>query len=881
MLRCLLMVLMFILLGITEGYALSESPKVEQVEKNTPDEILTRLPNGLTVYIFKDTRFPLVLTRLYVQTGSANETLDQAGISHVLEHMVFKGTKLRPKGQVAKEVEALGGYLNAATSFDRTWYITDMPKEHWKTGLEVVYDMAFQAVLDPKELEAEKDVIVSELQGGEDNPGHKLFEELQTGALEHSVYGRPIIGYEPTIRKVTSEALAKYRDYWYQPENMQLLIAGDIDPKEVMEHVHKLFDHMQNTHSFKAIKPIDVTTAASEKRVVVKYGPWKKVYLGLGFPAPELKDIRSTDLDVLCYLLGGDGTSRFYKTYKYEQQLVESIDVGNMSLGRGGLLFVDVCLDVNKVEAFWEAFTKDLASLKAKDFSDDSLKRAILNLEDSFERAGETLNGLVGKRSNMQFLLGGPQAETNLLERIRGITREQLDKALKTWFDPRRVCVRVLAPQGCKLPDLAAILAKNWKIDSKDQALNLKLMQGEEEQLTLDNGCKIVFLPDTKAPYISLNWTILGGNALLEEKEQGLSHLTAALLSDGAGDLDAQGLERYLAERAGSLNCSSNRQTFSLKLEGPSKYTEDFLKLLNLLWSKPTFAAKEFDREQKNLLAALSRLEDQPLKYLFSNLRNYVYKNHCYGFEDLGTKESLSNFKVEDVKNYWLKQQKQPWVLSVAGSFNKEAMLDFAKNLAKNPLGKPLEVKTPELASPKELSWHLKGRSQAHLVKLFPTVPALHEDTPALMLLSSILSGQSGLLFSSMRDQEGLGYTVTAFTRSLPKTGWLVFYIGTVADKLKSADEGFKRTIEELIAKPLDPKLLENGVNRMRGSYVREHQKLESRAEEAAQNAILNYPSHFRKVLLDKAAKVTPEELWQVAKKYLIIPKAYTATLEP
>ena len=103
------------------------------------------LPNGLTVYVVKDVRFPLVATRLYVRTGSANEKPDQAGISHLLEHMVFKGTEHRPKGQVAQDVEALGGYLNAATSFDKTWYMTDMPAPHWRTGMDVVKEMAFPA----------------------------------------------------------------------------------------------------------------------------------------------------------------------------------------------------------------------------------------------------------------------------------------------------------------------------------------------------------------------------------------------------------------------------------------------------------------------------------------------------------------------------------------------------------------------------------------------------------------------------------------------------------------------------------------------------------------------------------------------------------------
>ena len=179
------------------------------------DTRLTQLGNGLTVLIMKDARFPLVSTRLYVHAGSAYEKPEQAGISHVLEHMVFKGTESRPKGAVSKEVEAAGGYLNAATSFDYTVYITDMPARHWKLGMDVARDMAFHATLDPEELEAEKNVIVSELQRGLDNPGNRLFTALQESALAGTPYARPIIGFEKTIRALTVQDIRDYIHTYY------------------------------------------------------------------------------------------------------------------------------------------------------------------------------------------------------------------------------------------------------------------------------------------------------------------------------------------------------------------------------------------------------------------------------------------------------------------------------------------------------------------------------------------------------------------------------------------------------------------------------------------------------------------------------------------
>lgn len=851
-------------------------------ETFSENEILTRLPNGLTVYILKDTRFPLALTRLYVHTGSSNERPEQAGISHVLEHMVFKGTTKRPKGQVAKEVESLGGYLNAATSFDRTWYLTDMPKAHWKTGLDVVYDMAFQAILDPKELEAEKDVIISELQGDRDNPGRHLFEELQTAALEHTVYGRPIIGFEKTIRSITSKDLKDYRDYWYQPQNMQVLVAGDIDPQEVFAYVREIFEPIKNTHTLTAKPLVDLEKAPSNLKVEIKKGPWQKVYLGLTFPGPSSRDLRSVDLDVLAYLLSGDGTSKFFKTYQYDQQLVDSISFNNMNLARGGLIAITVVLDPDKLQAFWEAFTRDLANLKAADFNEASLKRAILNLEDSVERVGETLNGLVAWKSTVYFLLGGLDGKINLLNRIKNVDWPELDQAIKTWLDPNKLCVRVMAPENAELPDFRAILAKNWSALSQDQAKAKTYLTGDTEVINLEHGCKLILVPDTNAPYVSFNMIGLGSNALLTPKEQGLSQLTASLLSDGVGDLDAQALERYLAERAASLNFSSNRQSFTLKLDGPSKFIPDFLDLIEKSITQPRFEEKELKREKINILAAIKARADQPLSYLFAKLAPFIYAdNHCYGFDNLGTPELINSFTVEDVRKFWAKQQEQPWILAVAGSFVKDEIVNQAKKLAARHYAPKVQVQTPTFAPDKTLDLKMPGRAQAHLVKVFPTVPSDHPDAPALMLLNTILSGQSGLLFSTMRDEQGLGYSVTTVSRFLPKTGALIFYIGTVPEKMKQADEGFFKAIQKVTVELLDPKLLEAASNRLQGSYVRENQSLGSRAKEVAGNAILDYPLHFRKILLDQAAKITPEQLREVAKKYLQPERAYTATLQP
>ena len=886
MLRISRHALLILLLGILLVPQLAAAaPQAAPANPSTSgnDTMLVRLKNGLTVYIIRDSRFPLVCTRLFVGTGSANETAEQAGISHVLEHMVFKGTEKRPKGQVPRDVESLGGYLNAATSFDKTWFITDMPAKHWKTGMDVVKDMAFHPSLDPAELEAEKDVIVSELKGGDDTPTRRLFEDLQVAGLAHTVYGRPIIGFEKTIRAVTADDLRAYIRTWYQPQNMMLLVAGDIDPKAVLAHAEELFGDLKNDTILPEPAPVQLEGAAGGPRVEVTYGPWNKVYLGIALPAPALGDQRSIDLDVLAYALGGDGTSQFYRKYRYEKQLVDSISVGNMSLNRAGLFYMVAQLDADKVEPFWQEFTRDLASLDAGKITPDVIERARFNYEDGMDRASETLDGLTSWKATVQFELGGPQGEANVRHALAAVDSARLRQAQDLWLRPDQVRVRVLAPEKAKLPDLDAILQRNWPAPAveRQKAAAAAEKVGKREIVDLGQGRTVILQPDRTIPYVSLEILRPGGNALLKPADQGLAQLTAATLTDGCGTRDLDAMERFVAERAASLSASAGVQSFTVSLTGPARFNADYFALLGDLLHKPTFAEKDVRRQADTLKAALVRRQDNPMSFMGSKINGFLFPGgQPYGFDGLGTAENQDRFGPGDVQAFWKQQNAQPWILSVAGDFDREKVLAFARSLPV-PTAPAVDVPQPTWGVDKRLPLSLPGRQQAHLLLAFHAVPLDHPDAPALMLLESVLSGQSGLLFNKLRDVQGLGYTVTAFYRSLPEAGFMAFYIGTTPRNLDVARQGFSGIIKDIKTDLLPAELLAKGLNRMEGSYYRGRQSLGARADEAASERLLGQPQDFQKRLLEKAAKVTPEQLREVARKYLLVDKMYEVTLLP
>ena len=696
--------------------------------------------------------------------------------------------------------------------------------------------------------------------------------------LAHTVYGRPIIGFEKTIRAVTADDLRAYIRTWYQPQNMMLLVAGDIDPKAVLAHAEELFGDLKNDTILPEPAPVQLEGAAGGPRVEVTYRPWNKVYLGIALPAPALGDQRSIDLDVLAYALGGDGTSQFYRKYRYEKQLVDSISVGNMSLNRAGLFYMVAQLDADKVEPFWQEFTRDLAALDAGKITPDVIERARFNYEDGMDRASETLDGLTSRKATVQFELGGPQGEANVRHVLAAVDSARLRQAQDLWLRPDQVRVRVLAPEKAKLPDLDAILQHNWPAPAveRQKAAAAAEKVGKREIVDLGQGRTVILQPDRTIPYVSLEILRPGGNALLKPADQGLAQLTAATLTDGCGTRDLDAMERFVAERAASLSASAGVQSFTVSLTGPARFNADYFALLGDLLHKPTFAEKDVRRQADTLKAALVRRQDNPMSFMGSKINGFLFPGgQPDGFAGLGTTETQDRFGPGDVQAFWKQQNAQPWILSVAGDFDREKVLAFARSLPV-PTAPAVDVPQPTWGADKRLPLSLPGRQQAHLLLAFHAVPLDHPDAPALMLLESVLSGQSGLLFNKLRDEQGLGYTVTAFYRSLPEAGFMAFYIGTTPRNLDVARQGFSGIIKDI-----KTDLLPKGLNRMEGSYYRGRQSLGARADEAASERLLGQPQDFQKRLLEKAAKVTPEQLREVARKYVLVDKMYEVTLLP
>ncbi|MFM8360949.1 MAG: M16 family metallopeptidase, partial [Verrucomicrobiota bacterium] len=294
--------------------------------------LLHRLPNGLELILREDRSAPVVSAQAWCRAGSIDEgAWLGAGLSHVLEHMLFKGTTTRGAGRIDQEVQAAGGYMNAYTSFDRTVYHINVPNTGAAVALDILADILQHATLPADELASELDVIRREMAMGNDDPGRRASRRLFETAYTRSPYRYPVIGLPDLFNRLTRENLAAYYAAQYAPNNCFLVVVGDFRAPEVIAQLEKAF-------AGSPARPVPAVVLPSEPRQTAARehfdeAPVELAHLHLAWHVPDLRHPDVPLLDVLATLLGSGRSSRLYQVVREQAGLVHSVSAWVYSPG--------------------------------------------------------------------------------------------------------------------------------------------------------------------------------------------------------------------------------------------------------------------------------------------------------------------------------------------------------------------------------------------------------------------------------------------------------------------------------------------------------------------------------------------------------------------
>ncbi|MCC5877561.1 MAG: insulinase family protein [Candidatus Sumerlaeia bacterium] len=283
-----------------------------------------QLENGLTVSIQEDPSIPLVTLDMWVGVGSGDEPAEIAGVSHFLEHMLFKGTARLATGEYDRRIEEVGGYLNAATSTDYTHYYTVFPAEHFDRILEDFSDVLLNSLLDEREIESERQVILEEISRKQDSPFGYLFDESFPLMFESGPYTHPVIGSAQTVSALTRDQLVDHYERFYTPENMYLSVVGDIHGPSAINAIREAFGGLDRP--FRPHRDMAPETVYSAPMDRILPRDWAEAYFILAFPAPDPADARSLAVrDLAETLLVGGKSSRLVNSLQEKRRLVSSI----------------------------------------------------------------------------------------------------------------------------------------------------------------------------------------------------------------------------------------------------------------------------------------------------------------------------------------------------------------------------------------------------------------------------------------------------------------------------------------------------------------------------------------------------------------------------
>jgi len=745
--------------------------------------------------------------------------------------------------------------------------------------------MIFGASLDPEELEREKGVVLSELDRGEDSPGQRLFKAVQRQMWEGTPYARPVIGFRETVAAITRQDIEDYIGRFYHPQAMLCVVVGDVDPDAAAGQVAEVFGGLANQGPLQPIMPAPFAPAGKGPRLAVEHGPWNKAYLAASFPLPSLLSAQAPAADVLGHLLGGDQTSRLYRTFKTERRLVDEISASSFTLEQVGMLYIYATLDPGNVPRFWQELNEDLARLTAADFSDEEIARARLNIQDGLLRSMETLGGLASKIGYFQFYEKNPLAEENYLHAIGQVDRGDLSVLMDEVLGGRELAAALLLPNGTDMPEagLRQAVEAAWPgVEAAAEPAAAAAAGKGAEIVEIAPGRTVALLPDDTLPYVSVDLVLGGGDALLAPNEQGLAALAAKALDKGTRRLSATAFQDFLAGRAADITASAQRDLFLVSTSFPARFEAEMLDLFAEVAAEPAFLPEEVANARREQTAEIARETDQPLGLAFRRIFPFLFTDSPYAYLHLGTPEGVAGLTPEDVRSFWQQQLARPWVLAACGRFDRKAVLAAARRIAKLAPGTDFVFPTATWGRDRALDLPLAERNQTHVIAAFP-VPGSRDraKSAGIDLLRQVLAGQGGILFRELRDKRGLAYTVTAMLWQAPETGFLALYIGTSPDKAEEAVLGFRDVIGTLQAEALPEETLNRAKNLLRGDYYREHQSLSSRSREAAGLLARGYAIDRNRQQVEAAQKLSPDDVRALAREVFDWDRAYILRVVP
>ena len=749
------------------------------------------------------------MVQIRVLSGLSNEgEYAGSGISHFLEHLLFKGTHNKTSEDIRKEIKAMGGTVNGATGLDSAAYHITVPNESFDKALTLLSDMVMELEFTDEEMETERAVILKEIRLRNDDPVSRRMRLLFSRAYRENVYKYPIIGYEEIFKKLSREDVLRYHTAVYTPDRIVVGIVGGIPPGRALKTAKKKLEGYRRGRAWLtdvSSEPRQVDESRSEFPADITLG-----YLAIGFHTTSLY---SPDLyagDVLGILLGEGNDSRFYRSLVKDKELLYAVSSGNYTPRYPGLFVITGIGAPDKLDEARQEIFAVIEELKRGKVHDPEIERAKNLVISEYLHSHERIRNVAGAVTNSQILTGDPAFFEKYVEGIKKVGKKEVKEAVSKYLNRGNSTTVFLMPRDYQ--------SEVEPPKTREQA------EAEEEvkTITLENGLRIIVKRKGQLPLVSVMLAAAGGLRAEQKSDNGISNLTASVLLKGTKKRSEDEIIPALEEMGGSIGAFSGMNSIGISMSLLADDLDAGLDVFEDVARNAVFPEEEIAKQKKKIIASIKEQESDIFENGMIRLRKLLYRDHPYAMRILGEVRTVEPISRKEIMAFYRERfVPDGAVLTVVGDVDTGRTLDdlakrFGRWKGRNSPLREKEVASLEDARREDI---VMKKQQSLVLVGFRGVRVDDKKRYALSLISSVLSGSDGLLFSTAREKEGLTYASDAVNVTGVDPGYFILYVATTEENLEKA----KDTVLDVLKKILGGDITDEEIASSRNNLISRH----------------------------------------------------------
>lgn len=824
------------------------------------------IANGLKVIGVESHKSPVVSVQMWVRNGSADERTGDEGLSHFIEHLVFKGSRKYKVGEIASLVEACGGELNAYTSFDQTVFYVTISSLFFDKALDVVSEMVGYPQFDGAEIDNEREVVIEEIKRGQDSLSRKASQMLFSALYPKYPYAVPVIGYDHIIKTIPKERIVSFFHERYVPKNMFLVVTGNFKPEELRKKVETYFGDMPDEPV--KLPPRSAPEMLQTKKVLVEQATFEESMFNMAWPAVDVLHDDVPALECLSLIFGQGSSSRLTGALRLKEPIVNYVGAGLWAPATKGFFSVSAGLNPENYPQMMNVLREEIEKLFSQGVTAEELYKAKVNFMSEDAYAQETVGGLARKYGGNFELTHNINFHLDYYKKLEKVTTDDILRVTQKYLQPDKMLISAVVPD--KVDEIKKLL-EAWTY-SNSVAAKMPITESEDGKIVptkTSTGLRIFNRQNKSAPVFHMRMASLAGARVLTPTQAGLTELLGRVWSAQTKNLKEEVLRSKIDSLASSVYSFVGRNTIGLVVDGLTEFQTPLAEVFTEVLVNRQISPKILEREKKMVLESLRSRKDSPSYTASLMFHSHIFGSHPYAMDMLGTEETLKNITADDLEAYLQKYLRpESSVVGTSGCYNESLWNDVLEKASKQMSPGAAKVEMVDHPKLKEniVLFETAKKEQTHIIYGFKALSMHDKDRFALQIIEAILAGQGGRLFLELRDKASLAYSVSPMRMEGMETGYFGAYIGCSPEKSETAVKMMEVEFAKLMDTPVGAEELQRAKNYLVGGHDIGLQKNSSIASSMAFNEIYGLPAgevfEFSKHILP----VTPADVQRVAK---------------